>query len=81
MVDDEIPIFGVNMWEHAYCLQTSPYLYSHDISSVLICPDLEYLNGKAPYIENIWKVINWKDAERRYVGGREDVFNAFRSSI
>ncbi|OAA72931.1 NAD(P)-binding domain protein [Akanthomyces lecanii RCEF 1005] len=41
----------------------------------------EYLNGKVPYIENIWKVINWKDAERRYVGGREDVFKAFRSSI
>ena len=41
----------------------------------------QYLNGKAAYIENIWKVINWKTAERRFVGGREDVFKALKASI
>ncbi|KAJ6779400.1 hypothetical protein PWT90_03955 [Aphanocladium album] len=61
VVGAEIPIFGVDMWEHAYYLQ--------------------YLNGKAAYVENIWKVINWKTAERRYVGGREDVFKALKASI
>ncbi|OAA59519.1 cytosol Mn-superoxide dismutase [Akanthomyces lecanii RCEF 1005] len=61
VVGAEIPVFGVDMWEHAYYLQ--------------------YLNGKAAYIENIWKVINWKTAERRFVGGREDVFKALKASI
>ncbi|XWW92781.1 hypothetical protein V2A60_000708 [Cordyceps javanica] len=61
VVGPEIPVFGVDMWEHAYYLQ--------------------YLNGKAAYIENIWNVINWKTAERRFVGGREDVFKALKASI
>ncbi|OAA71561.1 cytosol Mn-superoxide dismutase [Cordyceps fumosorosea ARSEF 2679] len=61
VVGAETPVFGVDMWEHAYYLQ--------------------YLNGKAAYIENIWKVINWKTAERRFVGGRDDVFKALRASI
>ncbi|EGX93604.1 superoxide dismutase [Cordyceps militaris CM01] len=61
VVGAEIPVFGVDMWEHAYYLQ--------------------YFNGKAAYIENIWKVINWKTAERRFVGGRDDVFKALKASI
>ncbi|KAK0636127.1 superoxide dismutase [Bombardia bombarda] len=49
----EVPIIGVDMWEHAYYLQ--------------------YLNGKASYVENIWNVINWKTAEQRFLAGRADV--------
>ncbi|QLI67404.1 Superoxide dismutase [Metarhizium brunneum] len=61
VVGGEVPIFGVDMWEHAYYLQ--------------------YLNGKAAYIENIWKVINWKTAETRFNGGRDDVFKVLKAAI
>ena len=30
---------------------------------------LQYLNGKAAYVENIWNVINWQTAEERFRGG------------
>lgn len=55
------PLFGVDMWEHAYYLQ--------------------YLNGKAAYVDNIWTVINWKTAEERFSGGREDAFKVLKASI
>lgn len=42
---------------------------------------LQYLNGKAAYLENICTVINWKTVEERSKGGREDVFNVLRASI
>ncbi|KAF4981886.1 hypothetical protein FZEAL_2406 [Fusarium zealandicum] len=61
VVGGEVPIFGIDMWEHAYYLQ--------------------YLNGKAAYVDNIWKVINWKTAEGRFAGSREDAFKVLRASI
>lgn len=57
----EVPILGVDMWEHAYYLQ--------------------YLNGKAAYVENIWNVINWKTAEERYLGSRADAFKVLKASM
>ncbi|TIA59258.1 manganese and iron superoxide dismutase [Aureobasidium pullulans] len=42
---------------------------------------LQYLNGKAAYLENIWTVIDWKTVEERFKGGREDVFKFLRASI
>jgi len=57
----EVPILGVDMWEHAYYLQ--------------------YLNGKAAYVENIWNVINWKTTEERYLGGRADAFKVLKASM
>lgn len=57
----EVPIFGVDMWEHAYYLQ--------------------YLNGKAAYVQNIWTVINWKTAEERFLGTRGDAFKVLKASI
>ncbi|KAF2192344.1 manganese and iron superoxide dismutase [Zopfia rhizophila CBS 207.26] len=57
----EVPIFGVDMWEHAYYLQ--------------------YLNGKAAYVENIWNVINWKTAEERYLGSQADAFKILKASL
>ena len=57
----DVPLLGVDMWEHAYYLQ--------------------YLNGKAAYLENIWKVINWKTVEERFLGQREDVFKGLRAVI
>ncbi|KAJ4203374.1 Superoxide dismutase [Mn], mitochondrial [Fusarium falciforme] len=61
VVGGEVPIFGVDMWEHAYYLQ--------------------YLNGKAAYVDNIWNVINWKTSEARFAGTREDAFKVLRASI
>ena len=61
VVGGEVPIFGVDMWEHAYYLQ--------------------YLNGKAAYVENIWKVINWETAETRFNGGRDDAFGVLKASL
>ena len=58
---EQVPIFGVDMWEHAYYLQ--------------------YQNGKAAYIENIWSVINWKTAEKRYLGGATDAFEVLKASM
>jgi Fe-Mn family superoxide dismutase len=57
----ETPIFGVDMWEHAYYLQ--------------------YQNGKAAYVKNIWNVINWKTAEERFLGSRADAFKVLKASI
>ncbi|CRG89381.1 poly(A) polymerase [Talaromyces islandicus] len=48
---EAVPLFGIDMWEHAYYLQ--------------------YLNNKAGYVSEIWKVINWKVAEERFLGGIE----------
>ncbi|KAL3953418.1 hypothetical protein ACCO45_013361 [Purpureocillium lilacinum] len=42
---------------------------------------LQYLNGKAAYIENIWNVINWKTAEARFNGGSDDAFRVLKSSM
>ncbi|KAH6850465.1 Manganese/iron superoxide dismutase [Chaetomium sp. MPI-CAGE-AT-0009] len=52
VVGGDVPIFGVDMWEHAYYLQ--------------------YLNGKAAYVENIWNVINWQTAQDRFSGKSEE---------
>ena len=57
----DTPIFGVDMWEHAYYLQ--------------------YLNGKAAYVENIWNVINWKTAEERFVGSSTDAFASLKARM
>ncbi|KAF1990428.1 hypothetical protein K402DRAFT_390048 [Aulographum hederae CBS 113979] len=57
----EVPVLGVDMWEHAYYLQ--------------------YQNGKAAYVENIWKVINWKTTEERFLGGRNDAFKVLKASM
>lgn len=41
-----VPIFGVDVWEHAYYLQ--------------------YKNARPKYLEEVWKVANWEDMERRF---------------
>ncbi|PKY08625.1 manganese and iron superoxide dismutase [Aspergillus campestris IBT 28561] len=33
---------------------------------------LQYKNDKKAYAKAIWKVINWKEAEARYAGGKKD---------
>jgi Fe-Mn family superoxide dismutase len=42
---------------------------------------LQYLNGKADYINNIWNVVNWKVAEKRFVGSAEDLFVQLRAVL
>ncbi|KAL4799000.1 Manganese/iron superoxide dismutase [Aspergillus venezuelensis] len=32
---------------------------------------LQYLNNKAGYVEQVWRVVNWKVAEKRYRDGAE----------
>ncbi|KAF1914085.1 superoxide dismutase mitochondrial precursor [Ampelomyces quisqualis] len=58
---DQVPIFGVDMWEHAYYLQ--------------------YQNGKAAYVKNIWNVINWKTAEERFAGQVTDPLKTLKDSV
>lgn len=57
----QTPIFGVDMWEHAYYLQ--------------------YLNGKPAYVGAIFKIINWRTAEERFLGGRQDAFKVLKASM
>jgi Fe-Mn family superoxide dismutase len=33
----------------------------------------KYKNDKATYITNIWKVINWQEAENRFKNGVESM--------
>lgn len=61
VVVGDTPLFGVDMWEHAYYLQ--------------------YLNGKAAYVDNIWKIVNWKTAQARFGGAREDVFKVLKANM
>ena len=42
---------------------------------------LQYLNGKAAYVQNIWNVINWKTAEERFLGSRADAFKELKAAI
>jgi len=42
---------------------------------------LQYLNGKPAYVENIWKVVNRKEAEKRFEGGRKEAFEVLKGKI
>lgn len=79
VVGGETPIFGIDMWEHAYYLQVSQLVNRRRPRRANT--GFQYLNGKAAYIDNIWKVINWKTAERRFVNGRDDTFKVLKASI
>lgn len=46
-MEGHYPVFGVDVWEHAYYLQ--------------------YKNIKANYLQKIWKIIDWKEVEKRYI--------------
>ncbi|KAH6670979.1 superoxide dismutase [Plectosphaerella plurivora] len=61
VVKGEVPIIGVDVWEHAYYLQ--------------------YENRRAAYVDAIWAVINWKEAEVRYKSTRNEVFKSLGIDI
>ncbi|GCE63231.1 superoxide dismutase [Candidatus Mycoplasma haematohominis] len=46
-MDGHYPIFGIDVWEHAYYLQ--------------------YKNMKVNYLKEIWKIVDWKEVEKRYL--------------
>lgn len=80
VVGGDVPLFGVDMWEHAYYLQVAPpSLFPFRLNCplqerlTLMC-FLQYLNGKAAYVENIWNVINWKTAGERFLGTSGESF-------
>ncbi|KAK6343844.1 Superoxide dismutase [Mn], mitochondrial [Orbilia brochopaga] len=42
---------------------------------------LQYLNGKAAYVDNIWNIINWKYAEGRFTGDVEGEFKELKAML
>ncbi|KAF3940855.1 hypothetical protein ABW19_dt0206993 [Dactylella cylindrospora] len=42
---------------------------------------LQYLNGKAAYVENIWNIINWRYAEERFKGAAEGEFKELKAML
>jgi Fe-Mn family superoxide dismutase len=75
VVGGDVPVFGVDMWEHAYYLQVGPpccCLFASPALPWLLTRKMQYQNGKAAYVENIWNVINWRTAEERFAGRSEE---------
>lgn len=68
----DVPIFGVDMWEHAYYLQVSCRTAGIPNSRAPAnVKSVQYQNDKGTYVNGIWKVINWTVAENRYKNGVE----------
>lgn len=47
LMEGKIPIFGLDLWEHAYYLK--------------------YQNRRNEYVQNFWKIINWKKVNELYL--------------
>lgn len=58
-----VPVIGVDIWEHAFYLQ-----YLNVKADVSVLPRLSLpLTNTSQYLTAIWSVINFEEAEARYV--------------
>lgn len=77
----EVPIFGVDMWERKCLLVVVLLVVRVANTGHADAYYLDYLNGKAAYVQNIWTVINWKTAEERFLGSADNAFSVLKASI
>lgn len=54
------PIIGIDIWEHAF------YIDYKNVKADVSTPPVESLLTPPQYLKNIWAVINWEEAAKRY---------------
>ena len=71
-----VPLFGIDVWEHAYYLQVFYILTDMYYNMIGICfisnkyshSVFQYKNVRPDYVKAIFDVANWKDVAARLVG-------------
>jgi len=76
VVGGEVPLVGIDVWEHAYYLQVSLAVCSWRVW--VGADDEKYENRRAEYVDAVWAVVNWTEAERRFSGAKDETVDALR---